>query len=44
MIAHVGGVPVEELVPTLVGTGSGLIVARAWLMLHLRRRPEEPGK
>ena len=38
MIAHVGGVPVEELVPTLAGTGTGLLVARAWLTLRLRRR------
>ena len=40
MIAHVGGVPVEELVPTLAGTGTGLLVARGWLMLRLRRRGE----
>ncbi|HMJ37822.1 MAG TPA: hypothetical protein VK501_28195 [Baekduia sp.] len=38
MIAHVGGVPVEELVPALAGTGTGLLVARAWVMLRLRRR------
>ena len=38
MIAHVGGVPVEELLPTLAGTGTGLLVARAWVMLRLRRR------
>jgi hypothetical protein len=42
MIAHVGGVPVEELLPTLAGTGTGLLVARAWLMVRLRRR-QEPG-
>ena len=41
VIAHVGGVPVEEIVPTLAGTGTGLLIARAWLMLRLRRR--EPG-
>jgi hypothetical protein len=40
VIAHVGGVPVEELLPTLAGTGTGLLVVRAWLMLRLRRRRE----
>jgi hypothetical protein len=43
VIAHVGGVPVEELLPTLAGTGTGLLVARAWVMLRLRRR-REPGR
>ncbi|MDX6684199.1 MAG: hypothetical protein QOF86_327, partial [Baekduia sp.] len=38
MIAHVGGVPVEEMLPALAGTGTGLLVARAWLMLRVRRR------
>jgi hypothetical protein len=37
VIAHVGGMPLEELVPALAGTGPGLLVVRAWLMLHLRR-------
>ena len=37
VIAHVGGVPVEELLPTLAGAGTGLLVARAWLVLHVRR-------
>jgi hypothetical protein len=43
VIAHVGGVPVEEVVPSVAGTGAGLLLAREWLMLHLRRRrePEE---
>jgi hypothetical protein len=40
VIAHVGGVPVEELVPALAGTGTGLLVVRAWLMLRVRRRGE----
>jgi hypothetical protein len=40
VIAHVGGVPVEELVPTLAGTGTGLLVVRGWLALRLRRRRE----
>jgi hypothetical protein len=40
MIAHVAGVPVEEfllLVPA-GGAGAGLLLARACLMLRLRRR------
>ena len=43
MIAHVGGVPVEEILPTLAGTSTGLLVVRAWLILRLRRR-RDPGK
>jgi hypothetical protein len=42
VIAHVGGVPVEELVPALAGTGTGLLILRARVMLRLRRR-REPG-
>ena len=38
MIAHVGGVPAEELLPTLAGTGTALLIARAWVMLRLGRR------
>ena len=41
MIAHVGVVPLEEIVPSV--TGAGLLLARGWLMLRLRRR-REPGK
>jgi hypothetical protein len=37
VIAHVAGVPVEELIPTLAGTGGALVIARAWLVVHLRR-------
>ena len=43
MIAHVGVVPVEEVVPSIAGAGAGLLLARVWLMLHLRRR-REPGE
>jgi hypothetical protein len=39
LIAHVGGVPVEELLPAVAGPGGVLLVVRGWLMLHLRRRP-----
>jgi len=37
-IAHVGGIPVEELIPTAAGAGSVLLLARAWVSLRLRRR------
>jgi hypothetical protein len=37
VIGHVGGVPLEELVPSVAGAGAILLLARAWLMLHLRR-------
>jgi hypothetical protein len=40
IVAHVGGVPVEEVLPTLAGTGTGLLLARAWLTVRLRRRRE----
>jgi hypothetical protein len=43
IVAHVAGVPVEEILPTLAGTGTGLLVARAWLTVRLRRR-HEPGR
>jgi hypothetical protein len=43
VIAHVGGVPLEEILPTLAGTSTGLLLARGWLILHLRRR-RGPGK
>jgi hypothetical protein len=39
-MAHVGGVPVEETLPTLAATGTGLLVVRTWLALRLRRRRE----
>jgi hypothetical protein len=38
VIAHVGGMPVEEMLPALAGTGTGLVIARAWLALRLRRQ------
>ena len=38
MIAHVGGVPLEEMLPSVTGAGAGLLLVRAWLSLHLRRR------
>jgi hypothetical protein len=38
MIAHIAGVPVEELLPAVGGIGTMMLAARAWLALHLRRR------
>ena len=38
VIAHVGGVPVEELLPSLTGAGASLLLARGWLTLHVRRQ------
>jgi hypothetical protein len=34
---HVGGLPLEELLPTLAGGGGSLLLARAWLMLRFRQ-------
>jgi hypothetical protein len=36
IFAHVGGVPLEELLPWL-GPGTGLVLARACMAIHLRR-------
>jgi hypothetical protein len=38
VIAHVGGVPLEEFLPVAPSAGAGLLLARAWLMLRVRRR------
>jgi hypothetical protein len=40
MIAHLGGVPLEEILPTVTvtGAGAGRLLARARLTLYLRRR------
>jgi hypothetical protein len=40
VIGHIGGVPLEEILPSATGAGAGLVVARAWIMLRLRRRRE----
>ncbi len=38
-LAHVGGLPIEEALPSLLATGaSGLLVARAWFSSRVRRR------
>ncbi len=38
-LAHVGGLPLEELLPAIAAPGASLLAARAWLNLHLRRQP-----
>jgi hypothetical protein len=38
--AHVAGMPVEELLPSLGGPAAGLLAARAWLAVSLRRRKD----
>jgi hypothetical protein len=43
VIAHVGGVPVEELIPTAAGAGAALLVARTWVSLRLRRHRRGAG-
>jgi hypothetical protein len=40
VIAHVGGMPLEELLPSAAGAGTALLMARAWMAVHLRRRRE----
>jgi hypothetical protein len=35
--AHIAGVPVEELLPTVAGPAAGLAMARAWLAVTLNR-------
>jgi hypothetical protein len=44
VIAHLGGVPVEEaLLPLVSGVGAGLLLVRTWAASHLRR-PTGPGE
>ena len=43
MIAHVGGVPVEEaLVPMVTWAGAGLFLARGWVVARGRRQRSRP--
>jgi hypothetical protein len=37
-LAHVAGVPVEELIPLAAGAGTALVLARTWVSLRLRQR------
>jgi hypothetical protein len=38
VIAHIGALPLEEVLPVLTGAGSGLLAVRAWIMPRVRRR------
>jgi hypothetical protein len=38
VIAHIGALPLEELLPVLTGAGSGLLAVRAWIVPRVRRR------
>lgn len=35
-VAHVGGAPVEEFLPSLAGASAGLAVVRAWIAVRWR--------
>ena len=39
MIAHVGGVPVEEVLPGLVGGLGAVLAACTWVASRVRRGP-----
>ena len=39
LFGHVGGVPVEELLSAAPAAGAGLLMARAWVLMRVRRRP-----
>lgn len=38
--AHIAGLPVEELLPSLAGPAAGLAMVRVWLSLRLKRERE----
>jgi hypothetical protein len=38
IVAHIGGVPLEEVLPSASGAAAALLVARGWIMLRVRRR------
>jgi hypothetical protein len=42
VIAHVAGMPVEELIPTAAGAGTALLLARAWVASRVRRGRRRP--
>jgi hypothetical protein len=43
-LAHVGGLPLEELLPAIAAPGASLLAARAWLNLQLRRDRHRRGR
>jgi hypothetical protein len=40
VIAHIGVLPLEELLPSAGAAGGALLLARSWMSLRLRRRRE----
>ncbi len=40
MIAHVAGMPLEEILPAVPSLTAGLLLARAWLTQRVRRGRE----
>jgi hypothetical protein len=39
VMAHVGGMPVEEILPLLVtGVGGALVLAHTWVLSRIQRR------
>jgi hypothetical protein len=39
-LAHVAGMPLEELLPIVAGPGTGLLAVRAWMAMSMRHRRE----
>jgi len=39
-LAHVAGMPLEELLPMVAGPGAVLLAVRAWVAVSLRHRGE----
>jgi hypothetical protein len=37
VVAHVGGVPVEEMLPMLSAVGTGLALTVTWVVARVRR-------
>jgi hypothetical protein len=37
VIGHVGGVPVEEMLPQLSAVGTALLLAATWVVSYVRR-------
>jgi hypothetical protein len=43
-LAHIAGVPLEELLLPAAGGGAALLAARVWLAAHLHRRRRSRGR
>jgi len=42
VIAHIAGVPVEEVLPSAAGASTALLLARAWMWAYFRRNDRRP--